>query len=120
MYNTKTVWTLYFIYLNIITLSEAESSKHVKVSSLTVPFHPLHSAVMSQQQQQQDSVSGFPCGAATPQSPLLSPMMAQGQSPMLQQQNQGQAQPQGAASGYQASADLGGWPQPANISTSSR
>nr|XP_046264837.1 nuclear receptor coactivator 2-like isoform X2 [Scatophagus argus] len=76
---------------------------------------------MSQQQQHQDPVSGFPCGAATPQSPLLSPRMGQGQSPMLQQ-NQGQTQPQGpnpgGAPGYQASPDLNGWPQPANISTS--
>ncbi|CAF97770.1 unnamed protein product, partial [Tetraodon nigroviridis] len=58
--------------------------------------------------------SGFPCGAATPQSPLLSPRMGQGQSSMLQP-NQGQAQPQapsqGGPPGYQASSDLGGWPQ---------
>ncbi|XP_070701171.1 nuclear receptor coactivator 2-like [Pempheris klunzingeri] len=76
---------------------------------------------MSQQQQHQDPVSGFPCGAATPQSPLLSPRMGQGQNTMLQQ-NQGQTQPQGpnqgGAPGYQASTDLNGWPQPANISTS--
>ncbi|KAG7236327.1 hypothetical protein INR49_001084 [Caranx melampygus] len=66
-------------------------------------------------------VSGFPCGAATPQSPLLSPRMGQGQNPMLQQ-SQGQPQPQGPNQGgppsYQPSADLNGWPQPANISTS--
>lgn len=74
---------------------------------------------MSQQQQEQQQVSGFPCGAATPQSPLLSPMMAQGQSAMLQQQQQSQSQPQGAAPGYQA-GDHGGWPQPANMSTSGR
>ncbi|XP_070774696.1 nuclear receptor coactivator 2-like [Enoplosus armatus] len=79
------------------------------------------SSGMSQQQQHQDPVSGFPCGAATPQSPLLSPRMGQGQSPMLQQ-NQGQTQPQGPNQGgapaYQASTDLNGWPQAANISTS--
>lgn len=79
---------------------------------------------MSQQQQQeQQQVSGFPCGGTTPQSPLLSPMMAQGQSAMLQQQQQqqqSQSQPQGAAPGYQAGGDLGGWPQPATISTSGR
>ncbi|XP_035526242.1 nuclear receptor coactivator 2-like isoform X2 [Morone saxatilis] len=78
------------------------------------------SSGMSQQQQQQqhqDPVSGFPCGAATPQSPLLSPRMGQGQSSMLQQ-NQGQTQPQGGAPGYQASTDHNGWPQPANISAS--
>ncbi|XP_070830489.1 nuclear receptor coactivator 2-like isoform X1 [Chaetodon trifascialis] len=79
------------------------------------------SSGMSQQQQHQDPVSGFPCGATTPQSPLLSPRMGQGQSPMLQQ-NQGQAQPQGpnqgGAPGYHASTDLNGWPQPATISTS--
>ncbi|XP_056248264.1 nuclear receptor coactivator 2-like isoform X3 [Seriola aureovittata] len=83
------------------------------------------SSGMSQQQQHQDPVSGFPCGAATPQSPLLSPRMGQGQSPMLQQsqgQPQPQPQPQGPNQGgppsYQPSADLNGWPQPANISTS--
>uniref|UniRef100_A0A8C4IEG8 Nuclear receptor coactivator 2 n=1 Tax=Dicentrarchus labrax TaxID=13489 RepID=A0A8C4IEG8_DICLA len=81
--------------------------------------YPASSYGMSQQQQQQhqDPVSGFPCGAATPQSPLLSPRMGQGQSSMLQQ-NQGQTQPQGGAPGYQASTDHNGWPQPANISTS--
>lgn len=89
------------------------------VTLVIVPFHPLQSAGMSQQQQHQDPVSGFPCGAATPQSPLLSPRMGQGQSPMLQQ-SQGQTQPQGGAPGYQASTDLNGWPQPANISTSNR
>ncbi|XP_067462780.1 nuclear receptor coactivator 2-like isoform X2 [Thunnus thynnus] len=80
---------------------------------------------MSQQQQQQhqDPVSGFPCGAATPQSPLLSPRMGQGQSPMLQQsQGQPQTQPQGpnqgGPPGYQPSTELNGWPQNANISTS--
>uniref|UniRef100_A0A3B3WS33 Nuclear receptor coactivator n=1 Tax=Poecilia mexicana TaxID=48701 RepID=A0A3B3WS33_9TELE len=62
------------------------------------------------QQQHQDPASCFPCGAGTPQSPLLSPRMGQGQSPMLQQ-NQGQTQ-------TQTSADLNGWSQPANISTS--
>uniref|UniRef100_A0A3B5RC01 Nuclear receptor coactivator 2 n=1 Tax=Xiphophorus maculatus TaxID=8083 RepID=A0A3B5RC01_XIPMA len=55
------------------------------------------------QQQHQDPASCFPCGAGTPQSPLLSPRMGQGQSPMLQQ-NQGQT--------YQTSADLNGWSQP--------
>lgn len=77
---------------------------------------------MSQQQQQhQDPVSGFPCGAATPQSPLLSPRMGQGQSPMLQQnQAQPQGPNQGAPPGYQASTDHNGWPQAANISTSNR
>ncbi|XP_030607204.1 nuclear receptor coactivator 2-like isoform X2 [Archocentrus centrarchus] len=85
------------------------------------PFH-FSSAGMSQQQQHQDP-GCFPCGAATPQSPLLSPRMGQGQSPMLQQ-NQGppQTQPQGPNQGgppsYQPSADLNGWPQPANITTS--
>uniref|UniRef100_A0A669AZH1 Nuclear receptor coactivator 2 n=1 Tax=Oreochromis niloticus TaxID=8128 RepID=A0A669AZH1_ORENI len=63
-----------------------------------------------QQQQHQDPVSCFPCGATTPQSPLLSPRMGQGQSPMLQQ-NQGPPS-------YQPSADLNGWPQPANITSS--
>lgn len=71
---------------------------------------------MSQQQQMhQDPAAGFPCGAVSPQSPLLSPRMGQGQGPMLQQ-SQGQAQSQGpnprAAPAYQASS---GWPQPANI-----
>ncbi|XP_067331323.1 nuclear receptor coactivator 2-like isoform X1 [Channa argus] len=71
------------------------------------------------QQQHQDA--GFSCGAATPQSPLLSPRMGQGQSPMLQQtQGQPQNQPQGpnhvGPPSYQASADLNGWPQPASIS----
>uniref|UniRef100_UPI0037E8871D nuclear receptor coactivator 2-like n=1 Tax=Semicossyphus pulcher TaxID=241346 RepID=UPI0037E8871D len=81
------------------------------------------SSGMSQQQQHQDPISGFPCGATTPQSPMLSPRMGQGQSPMLQH-NQGQPQTQsqgpnqGGAPGYQSSADLNGWPQPANISTS--
>uniref|UniRef100_A0A671Z1R2 Nuclear receptor coactivator 2 n=1 Tax=Sparus aurata TaxID=8175 RepID=A0A671Z1R2_SPAAU len=71
------------------------------------------------QQQHQDPVSGFPCGAATPQSPLLSPRMGQGQSPMLQQnQAQPQGPNQGAPPGYQASTDHNGWPQAANISTS--
>ncbi|KAM3604316.1 uncharacterized protein V6R79_009365 [Siganus canaliculatus] len=73
------------------------------------------------QQQHQDSVSGFPCGAATPQSPLLSPRMGQGQSSILQQ-NQSQVQPQGPNQGrapsYQANADINGWPQAVNISTS--
>uniref|UniRef100_A0A3Q3M7M6 Nuclear receptor coactivator 2 n=1 Tax=Mastacembelus armatus TaxID=205130 RepID=A0A3Q3M7M6_9TELE len=68
------------------------------------------SSGMSQQQQHQDPVSGFSCGPATPQSPLLSPRMGQVQSPILQQS-------QGPPS-YQASTDLNGWPQPANISTS--
>ncbi|XP_076005109.1 nuclear receptor coactivator 2-like [Genypterus blacodes] len=81
-------------------------------------------SAMSQQQQQQqqhqDPVSGFPCGAATPQSPLLSPRMGQGQSPMLQQ-SQGPPPTQGpnqGASSYQTSNDLNGWPQPPNMSTS--
>ncbi|CAB1454137.1 unnamed protein product [Pleuronectes platessa] len=84
------------------------------------------SSGMSQQQQQQqhqDPVAGFSCGAATPQSPLLSPRMGQGQSPMLlQSQGQPQPQPQGPNQGgppsYQTSTDLNGWAQPANISTS--
>uniref|UniRef100_A0A3Q0T025 DUF1518 domain-containing protein n=1 Tax=Amphilophus citrinellus TaxID=61819 RepID=A0A3Q0T025_AMPCI len=71
--------------------------------------YPASSYGMSQQQQHQDP-GCFPCGAATPQSPLLSPRMGQGQSPMLQQ-NQGPPS-------YQPSADLNGWPQPANITTS--
>uniref|UniRef100_A0A667YHB7 Nuclear receptor coactivator n=1 Tax=Myripristis murdjan TaxID=586833 RepID=A0A667YHB7_9TELE len=78
-----------------------------------------NSSGMSQQQQQQDPGSGFPGGTATPQSPMLSPRMGQGQSPMLQQsqgQVQHQGQPQGT-SGYQTGADLNGWPQPANVST---
>nr|XP_033506149.1 nuclear receptor coactivator 2-like isoform X1 [Epinephelus lanceolatus]XP_033506150.1 nuclear receptor coactivator 2-like isoform X1 [Epinephelus lanceolatus] len=79
------------------------------------------SSGMSQQQQHQDPVSGFPCGTTTPQSPLLSPRMGQGQSPMLQQ-NQGQTQPQGpnqrTAPGYPPGSDLNGWPQATNISTS--
>uniref|UniRef100_A0A3Q2ECM0 Nuclear receptor coactivator n=1 Tax=Cyprinodon variegatus TaxID=28743 RepID=A0A3Q2ECM0_CYPVA len=65
---------------------------------------------MSHQQQHQDPVSCFPCGAGTPQSPLLSPRMGQGQSPMLQQ-NQGPPS-------YQTSGDLNGWSQSANISNS--
>ncbi|XP_017165657.1 nuclear receptor coactivator 2-like isoform X3 [Poecilia reticulata] len=75
------------------------------------------------QQQHQDPASCFPCGAGAPQSPLLSPRMGQGQSPMLQQ-NQGQTQTQaqgpnqGGPPSYQTSADLNGWSQPANISTS--
>ncbi|XP_073346646.1 nuclear receptor coactivator 2-like isoform X2 [Pagrus major] len=84
-------------------------------------FQFSSSGMSQQQQQHQDPVSGFPCGATTPQSPLLSPRMGQGQSPMLQQ-NQGQAQPQGpnqgGPPGYQASTDHNGWPQAANISTS--
>ncbi|XP_026168947.1 nuclear receptor coactivator 2-like isoform X2 [Mastacembelus armatus] len=81
------------------------------------------SSGMSQQQQHQDPVSGFSCGPATPQSPLLSPRMGQVQSPILQQsQGQQQTQPpslnQGGPPSYQASTDLNGWPQPANISTS--
>uniref|UniRef100_A0AAQ5YHH0 Nuclear receptor coactivator 2 n=1 Tax=Amphiprion ocellaris TaxID=80972 RepID=A0AAQ5YHH0_AMPOC len=77
------------------------------------------SSGMSQQQQHQDPVSCFPCGAATPQSPLLSPRMGQGQSPMLQQnQAQPQGPNQGGPPGYQPAADLNGWPQSANISTS--
>ncbi|XP_041658314.1 nuclear receptor coactivator 2-like isoform X2 [Cheilinus undulatus] len=83
--------------------------------------YPASSYGMSQQQQHQDPVSGFPCGAATPQSPMLSPRMGQGQSPMLQH-NQGQPQTQGpnqgGAPGYQPSGDLNGWPQQGNISTS--
>ncbi|KAK5889517.1 hypothetical protein CesoFtcFv8_015514 [Champsocephalus esox] len=70
------------------------------------------------QQQRQDPVPGFPCGAATPQSPLLSPRMQQGQSPMMQQQNQVQPQNQGPNQrlpGYQPSS---AWTQSANISTS--
>lgn len=70
-------------------------------------------------QQHQDPVSGFPCGATTPQSPLLSPRMGQGQSPMLQQ-NQNQGPTQGGPPSYQPSPDHNGWSQPANISTSSR
>ncbi|XP_007552046.1 nuclear receptor coactivator 2-like isoform X2 [Poecilia formosa] len=75
------------------------------------------------QQQHQDPASCFPCGAGTPQSPLLSPRMGQGQSPMLQQnqgqtQTQAQAPNQGGPPSYQTSADLNGWSQPANISTS--
>lgn len=78
---------------------------------------------MGQQQQHQDPGSCFPCGAGTPQSPLLSPRMGQGQSPMLQQnQGQTQTQPQapnqGGPPSYQTSTDLNGWSQPANISTS--
>ncbi|XP_032387806.1 nuclear receptor coactivator 2 isoform X4 [Etheostoma spectabile] len=84
--------------------------------------YPGSSYGMSQQQQHQDAVSGFPCGVMTPHSPLLSPRIGQGQSSMLQQ-NQGQSgpptQPQGpnqrGEQGYQPS---NGWPQPANISSS--
>ncbi|KAF7648320.1 hypothetical protein LDENG_00158620 [Lucifuga dentata] len=82
--------------------------------------YPASSYGTSQQQQHQDPVSGFPCGAATPQSPLLSPRMGRGQSPMLQQ-GQGQPQTQGAnqgASSYQTNTDLSGWPQAVSISTS--
>ncbi|XP_030016976.1 nuclear receptor coactivator 2-like isoform X2 [Sphaeramia orbicularis] len=76
------------------------------------------------QQQHQDPMSGFPCGTVTPQSPLLSPRMGQGQSPILQQNQgqaltQGQGPNQGGGPGYEPSTDLSGWPQPANISTSS-
>lgn len=82
-------------------------------------FQFSSSGMSQQQQQHQDPVSGFPCGAATPQSPLLSPRMGQGQSPMLQQnQAQPQGPNQGAPPGYQASTDHNGWPQAANISTS--
>ncbi|XP_051808936.1 nuclear receptor coactivator 2-like isoform X2 [Acanthochromis polyacanthus] len=81
--------------------------------------YPATNYGMSQQQQHQDPVSCFPCGAATPQSPLLSPRMGQGQSPMLQQnQAQPQGPNQGGPPGYQPAADLNGWPQSANISTS--
>lgn len=78
-----------------------------------------------QQQQHQDPVSCFPCGATTPQSPLLSPRMGQGQSPMLQQnqgppQTQHQGPNQGGPPSYQPSADLNGWSQPANITSSNR
>ncbi|XP_072220767.1 nuclear receptor coactivator 2-like isoform X3 [Leuresthes tenuis] len=85
--------------------------------------YQFSSSGMSQQQQHQDPVSCFPCGAATPQSPLLSPRMGQSQGPMMQQ-NQGQTQPhpqapnQRGPPSYQPSADLNGWSQPANISTS--
>ncbi|KAM4728626.1 nuclear receptor coactivator 2-like isoform 5-T8 [Anableps anableps] len=84
--------------------------------------YPASSYGMSQQQHQ-DPASCFPCGAGTPQSPLLSPRMGQGQSPMLQQnQGQTQTQPQapnqGGPPSYQTSGDLNGWSQPANISTS--
>ncbi|XP_017285058.1 nuclear receptor coactivator 2 isoform X2 [Kryptolebias marmoratus] len=74
------------------------------------------SSGMSQQQQQQHQDPGpcFPCGAATPQSPLLSPRMGQGQG-----QSQPQAPNQGGPPSYQPSAELNGWSQPANISTSS-
>uniref|UniRef100_A0A1A8J042 Nuclear receptor coactivator n=1 Tax=Nothobranchius kuhntae TaxID=321403 RepID=A0A1A8J042_NOTKU len=72
-------------------------------------------------QQHQDPASCFPCGAATPQSPLLSPRMGQGQNPMMQQSHV-QTQPpttnQGGPPSYQPSTDLNGWSQPANISTS--
>uniref|UniRef100_A0AAX7V2X2 Nuclear receptor coactivator 2 n=1 Tax=Astatotilapia calliptera TaxID=8154 RepID=A0AAX7V2X2_ASTCA len=76
-------------------------------------------------QQHQDPVSCFPCGATTPQSPLLSPRMGQGQSPMLQQnqgppQTQHQGPNQGGPPSYQPSADLNGWSQPANITSSNR
>ncbi|XP_068604664.1 nuclear receptor coactivator 2-like [Brachionichthys hirsutus] len=77
--------------------------------------YPVSSYGMNQQQQHQDAMSGFPCGATTPQSPLLSPRMGQGQSPMLQQ-NQNQNQNLGGPPGYQASGDLTGWPQPASNS----
>ncbi|XP_074545194.1 nuclear receptor coactivator 2-like isoform X2 [Halichoeres trimaculatus] len=83
--------------------------------------YPASSYGMSQQQQHQDPVSGYPCGAATPQSPMLSPRMGQGQSPMLQH-TQGQPQSQGpnqaGAPSYQQATDHNGWPQPANMSTS--
>ncbi|KAM8849920.1 nuclear receptor coactivator 2-like isoform 3-T5 [Spinachia spinachia] len=80
--------------------------------------YQFSSSGMSQQQQMhQDPAPGFPCGAPSPQSPLLSPRMGQGQGPMLQQ-SQGQAQTQGpnlrAAPAYQAS---GGWPQPPNVNS---
>uniref|UniRef100_A0A8C7YL24 Nuclear receptor coactivator 2 n=1 Tax=Oryzias sinensis TaxID=183150 RepID=A0A8C7YL24_9TELE len=85
--------------------------------------YPASSYGMNQQQQHQDQVSCFPCGPATPQSPLMSPRMGQGQSPMLQQ-NQGQnpaqlqAPNQGGPPSYQSSADLNGWAQPASVPTS--
>ncbi|XP_037315050.2 nuclear receptor coactivator 2-like isoform X2 [Pungitius pungitius] len=80
--------------------------------------YQFSSSGMSQQQQMhQDPAAGFPCGSASPQSPLLSPRMGPGQGPILQQ-NQGQAQTQGpnlrAAPAYQGS---GGWPQPANVNS---
>ncbi|XP_028987091.1 nuclear receptor coactivator 2-like isoform X2 [Betta splendens] len=82
--------------------------------------YPASSYGMSQQQHQDP---GFSCGATTPQSPLLSPRMGQGQSPMLQQapgqpQTQAQGLSHGGPPGYQPPSDLNGWPQPASISTS--
>uniref|UniRef100_A0A4W5MRZ1 Nuclear receptor coactivator 2 n=1 Tax=Hucho hucho TaxID=62062 RepID=A0A4W5MRZ1_9TELE len=47
-------------------------------------------------------------GQATPQSPLLSPRMAHAQSPMMQQQSQGNAT-------FQASPDMNGWPPQGNM-----
>ncbi|KAM4604782.1 LOW QUALITY PROTEIN: nuclear receptor coactivator 2-like [Polymixia lowei] len=67
--------------------------------------YPVSSYGLSQQQS--DPASGFPGGSSAPQSPLLSPRMGQGQSPLLQQ---GQGGP-----GYQTNADLNGWPQTANV-----
>ncbi|KAK6299489.1 hypothetical protein J4Q44_G00295220 [Coregonus suidteri] len=47
-------------------------------------------------------------GQATPQSPLLSPRMTYTQSPMMQQQGQGNAT-------FQASPDMNGWPPQGNV-----
>ncbi|KAM9718996.1 LOW QUALITY PROTEIN: nuclear receptor coactivator 2-like [Menidia menidia] len=81
--------------------------------------YPASSYGMNQQHHQ-DPASCFPCGAATPQSPLLSPRMGQGQQNQNQNQNQGhpQAANQGGPPSYQPGADPNGWGQAANISTS--
>lgn len=76
--------------------------------------HGAYQFCSSAMSQQQDPAAGFPCGAAAPQSPLLSPRMGPGQSPMLQQ-NHAQGPAQRGPPAYQPS---GGWPQPANISPS--
>ncbi|XP_056307038.1 nuclear receptor coactivator 2 isoform X1 [Danio aesculapii] len=57
----------------------------------------------------QQSDGGFG-GAATPQSPLMSPRMGHAQSPMMQQAQ--------SNSSFQSSPDMNGWPQ-GNINTNS-
>lgn len=94
---------------------------------LSLPQHSafqFNSSGMSQQQQHQDPSSGFPCGAVTPQSPMLSPRLGQAQGSSMMQQNQGHLHNQnpgpnqGGPPGYQPSPDLNGWPQSTSISTS--
>uniref|UniRef100_A0A8C6LJ20 Nuclear receptor coactivator 2 n=1 Tax=Nothobranchius furzeri TaxID=105023 RepID=A0A8C6LJ20_NOTFU len=82
-----------------------------RVPQSNIQRFPYPASSYGMSQQHQDPASCFPCGAATPQSPLLSPRMGQGQNPMMQQSH-------GGPPSYQPSTDLNGWSQPANISTS--